>query len=213
MTVSQRIKELQNYLKIRKADYTPEDNFVGEYESKTKLFKGNIIGNVTSPDGANGNSTALLQQIVDNQNLDRLRYEVRHAVVGDLEITDWGEIEIPPNYQATFQFLIDEGRVMNLTSSALTYADDMVYTISDDGRWHPSMQEYILDYGGGGITTYDPPLRCYSTLVFTVSNVGDESQLISISIFGFLRRYQRSTELFSEERSIIEKTISTGGSQ
>ncbi len=208
LTVNQRIKEINSFLNDE--EKLSSGTFQGTYQTPILKLKGKTEGTITLP-GANGNSTALLQQIVNNQNLERLRYEVRHAVSGDLEITDWSEIEIPSNYIATFQFLIDEGRVMNLTSSALTYADDCIYTISDDGRWHPSMQEYILDYGGGGIVTYDPPLRCYSSLVFTVSNVGEEAQLISISVYGFLRRYQRSTELFSEERSIIEKSV--GGSE
>ncbi len=147
-----------------------------------------------------------LIEMKETQYLERLRFEKDNAVAGDINVHDWAEVDVPPGSIVVFNILINEGWVFHCKWVNCTFADDTTYTLTFDGRYEPPLSEFIMDYADH-YRTFEPPIRSYSQAQITALNLSETTNTYSVFYGGFLRRYKRTTELLSEETSLIEKSI------
>ena len=131
----------------------------------------------------------LLKKMVENQEIDRKRWERANATEFDQEIYDWAEETLPPGYAVDFYLDVNEGWVYFIKYINITYAADTTYDIYIDNVWEPTLTDSILDFGNHQ-SYYNPPKKAYTQARIRVSNLGAITQTYNTFFGGFLRRFR-----------------------
>ena len=113
----------------------------------------------------------LLKKLVENQEIDRVRYERANAIEGDEPIYDWLELETPPGYIATFTYTVSEGHVFYLEYLNITFNADTVYNIWIDGAYQPQLTDVLQDFGDHA-QVWKPQKKVYNNVQVTALNNG-----------------------------------------
>jgi len=199
ITVQNRISDIEEFLNGNNAQ-PPSVNVI--QTNATQLAP--AITSVSSP------FLDELKKMNYYQNLARIRWEKDNAVAGDINVHDWNEAEVPPGFLVTFTFQIPEGWVLHISECSIVFATDTTYKFIRDGIYEPTMSEFFMDYADH-YKIFSPPLRAYKDCIITATNVSDETNVYSVFFSGFLRRYRRTTEIMSEETTLIEKSTKSKG--
>ncbi len=213
ITVQQRIANVKQFL----VETAPEDTQLNQLDNAIPTAGGEIMPPVDAiPLGSSPFLDELkkmnvrLESMEMQQILGRLRFEKDNAVAGDINVHDWAEADVPVGAIVRFNILIPEGWVFHCKWVNCTFADDTTYTFTWDGQYEPPLSEFIMDYADH-YRTFEPPIRCYAQAQITALNLGDQENTYSVFYGGFLRRYKRTTQIMSEETSIVEKSTTGGG--
>lgn len=217
--VEERVAEVKKFLKEKAIEPEAPPKklegtqapFEGTYKSQTGLFKGTTSGQVALPTAPiNGEMLDVLNSINNKMELERVRFEKTNAVSGDQNIHDWVEASVPSGSIATFSFQLNEGWVFHIQKIQITYQPLSIYNFIRDGIYEPTLSEWVNDYADQYVL-FNPPLKAFSQCEISVLNLSGITQIYSVFMGGFLRRYARSTAISAAEENLIQ--VSIGGAE
>jgi len=190
LSVQERIKEIERFL--------------DEQEQKSKFLKKEEHTQPT----INSEVVDLLKKIVENQEIDRKRFERNNPIEGDDPIYDWAEATIGPEDTVIFTYTVPEGRVFFLEYLNVTHQLDTVYYIWIDGQYQPTLSYALQDFGDHA-QIYKPPKICYSKVEVWCVNDDVVDHTYSVFFRGFNRWSRKIKEEIVYE-SLNDKNKSVG---
>ena len=193
--------------------------FSGKYKSESGMFGGAFQGNIdlpaeepipppTSPpapapiippppESYDEEILKLLSIIgtnqgtmIENQNLERRRWERTNPLITDSPVYDWAEATIDPGFMVTFTLTVNEGSVFFFDYWNISYNDDTTYNIYIDGvgpATFPTLVEVMQDFGDHQ-KIFFPPRLCYTNVKITALNNGVIAQTYSAFVRGWFRQ-------------------------
>ncbi len=126
-------------------------------------------------------------QIIENQLWDRIEYERSNPLINDSPVYDWEESVVPPGFMVIFTLTIPDGKTLFLDYFNISFEENSIYNFIADGISTPALTEVLMDFGDHYNNMFNPPRLCYSSVVVTALNDGNEDQTYSFFIRGFLR--------------------------
>ncbi len=197
LTVKERIKKVERFLDEEESKLTGKpvkklaEQPVGTYKSASGLFRGSIDLPPIAPTTQITDQSAieLLKKIVENQEIDRLRYERNNPVEGDEPIYDWAEATINPGFMVQFVYTIPEGHVFYFEYMGITFNANSTYYIWIDGQYQPTLTDSLQDFGDHQ-QIYSPPKMCYNDVQIWALNSSLVPQTYSVFFRGFNRWYR-----------------------
>ncbi len=174
------------------------EEFLSEQENNT-----NEVGALTSNQMVDNTEVIrLLSKIVENQELDQLRWERNNPIQGDESIYEWTQRTLQPGYQVAFSISVPEGQVFFMEFFNVTYNEDTEYEIYIDGELQGeqnplyTLTDTLQDFGDN-LPLYKPPKACYRLVEVRVYN---DSLLIAqtynITFRGFFRQTEKIKKIF-----------------
>ncbi len=140
--------------------------------------------------------------IIENQNLERRRWERCNPLATDSPVYDWNEATIDPGFMVTFTLTIPEGSVFFFEYFNISYNDDTTYNIYIDGvgpATLPTLAEVMQDFGDHN-PFFKPPRLCYTNVEITALNNGVIAQTYSAFIRGFFRQQIKTDKEYLGQR-------------
>lgn len=202
LSVDERILEIEKFLEGQEAEagITPtkpipkqlaQVPFEGTYKSRTGLFKGETSGQVDLPitSVANGEMVELLKKLVENQEIDRIRYERDNPISGDDPIYDWSEATIQPGQVVQFIYTVPEGHIFYLEYINIVHNVDTTYSIFIDGQYQPTLSYAIEDFGDH-MSIWKPSKMCYNNVQVWALNNWVAAQTYATFFRGWNRFYR-----------------------
>jgi len=128
--------------------------------------------------------------MIENQNLERRRWERSNPLITDSPVYDWAEETIDPGYQVSFTLTIPEGNVYFFEYLNITYNADTVYEIIIDEVGDPTLPtltDVLQDFGDHS-PFFKPPRLCYRSVVITALNNDDVAHTYSVFLRGWFRQ-------------------------
>ena len=207
ISVDERAKQIEEFLSKQEKKIATQP-FEGTYKSKTGLFKGTTSGQISLPLADNEDILTALNKIVENQEIDRKRYERNNPVEGDEPIYDWAEATIDPGEMVQFSYLVPEGHVFFFEYLNITHNVDTTYYIWLDGVYQPTLSQSLQDFGDH-MQIYKPPKMCYNKVEVWALNNGIIAQTYATFFRGFNRWYREINREILYESLIKEKEQET----
>ncbi len=139
---------------------------------------------------ANTEMINLLSRIVQNQNLERMRWERCNPMITDSPVYDFAEETIDPGYMVTFTLTVNEGSVFFFEYFNITYNDDTIYNLYIDGvgpATLPTLTDVLQDFGDHS-PFFKPPRLCYQNVIITALNNDDVAHTYSVFLRGWFRQ-------------------------
>ena len=143
----------------------------------------------------------LLNKIVENQEIDKLRWERNNPLQGDESIYEWSQRTLQSGYQVTFSITVPEGQVFFMEFFNVTYQDDTEYEVYIDGELQGEQNPlYTLtdtpqDFGDN-LPLYKPPRACYRLVEVRAANLSAIAQTYNVTFRGFFRKTEKIKAIF-----------------
>jgi len=200
LNVDERIAEIEKFLEEqeKKAVVTNSKQIVTKPPSKpSPIPRTSPINNPNNEEMIN-----LLRQLVENQEIDRVRYEQSNPVAGDEAIYDWNEATINPGQLVQFIYTVPEGHVFFLEYVNIVHQVNTTYYIWIDGQFQPTLSYAIEDFGDH-MPIWKPPKMVYNNVQVWALNNGIVAQTYATFFRGF-NRWHREAKRNVKYKSVTE---------